>query len=48
MMILGPSVVILLAAGFLQTALAVLPGVVEAAHQLTADNWKEKTQNGLW
>ena len=29
-------------------ARAGLPGTVEHAHQLTAENWEEKTRNGMW
>jgi hypothetical protein len=38
------------AAGLLLAAAvrAGLPGTVEHAHQLTAENWEEKTRNGMW
>ncbi|KAG7562713.1 hypothetical protein FFLO_01873 [Filobasidium floriforme] len=38
------------AAGLLVAAAvrAGLPGTVEHAHQLTAENWEEKTRNGMW
>jgi hypothetical protein len=35
-------------AGLSIVAEAALPGTAEHAHQLTDENWEEKTEDSLW